>query len=143
MLGVFSPNDDDAGLLGLDLSLGLGLSFPLTITCTFDLLPGETLIAADLQITVDDFLNLLLPLDPSQLGIVTTRARLRSSARRARSHRPRDDDPSARRGFRLRRPAARLRPVALGEEPVDLDVQVDQAALQRLDLRQQAVVVGF
>jgi hypothetical protein len=70
-LGLFSPNDDDDGLLGLDLSLGLGLSFPLTITCTFDLLPGETLIAADLQVTVDDFLNLLLPLDPSQLGIVT------------------------------------------------------------------------
>lgn len=70
-LGIFTPNDDDAGLLDLDLSLGLGLSFPLSITCTFDLLPGETLIAADLGVSVDSFLDLLVPLDPNQLGIVT------------------------------------------------------------------------
>jgi hypothetical protein len=71
-LGLFSPDDDDDdGLLGLDLSLGLGLTFPLSITCSFDLLPGETLSAAELNVAVDRFLNLLLPLDPSQLGVAT------------------------------------------------------------------------
>ncbi len=70
-LGLFTPNDDDAGLLTLNLSLGLGLTFPLGIDCTFDVLPGQTLIATDLGVSVDQFLFGVAPLDPSQLGIVT------------------------------------------------------------------------
>lgn len=70
-LGLFEPTDDDNGILGLQLSLGLNLTFPLSFECTFTVLPGETLIAADLNVTVDSFLLGLVPLDPDQLGIVT------------------------------------------------------------------------
>ncbi len=70
-LGLFEPNDDDNGILGLQLSLGLNLTFPLSFECTFTVLPGETLIATDLDVTVDSFLSGIVPLDPDQLGIVT------------------------------------------------------------------------
>ncbi len=70
-LGLFEPNDDDNGILGLQLSLGLNLTFPLSFECTFTVLPGETLIAADLDVTVADFLFGVVPLDPGSLGIVT------------------------------------------------------------------------
>lgn len=70
-LGLFEPTDDDNGLLGLQLSLGLNLTFPLSFECTFTVLPGETLIAADLDVTVDSFLFGIVPLDPGLLGIVT------------------------------------------------------------------------
>lgn len=70
-LGLFEPTDDDNGLLGLQLSLGLNLTFPLSFECTFTVLPGETLIAADLNVTVDSFLLGIVPLDPDLLGIVT------------------------------------------------------------------------
>lgn len=70
-LGLFAPTDDDNGILGLQLSLGLNLTFPLSFECTFTVLPGETLIADDLDVTVDSFLLGILPLDPGLLGIVT------------------------------------------------------------------------
>jgi hypothetical protein len=70
-LGLFEPTDDDNGLLGLQLSLGLNLTFPLSFECTFTVLPGETLVATDLNVTVDSFLFGIVPLDADQLGIVT------------------------------------------------------------------------
>ncbi len=71
--GTLSVLDDDAGLLDLDLDLGiLGLGFPIELTCTFDLLPGETLIAADIGVTVAQLHGLLgAILDPLLLGVTT------------------------------------------------------------------------
>lgn len=70
-LGIFDALDDDNGSLDLQLALGVNLTFPLSIDCTFTVLPGETLITTDLDVSVSDFLFRILPLDPNLLGIVT------------------------------------------------------------------------
>jgi len=72
-VGDLTVLDDDNGLLDLDLDLGLlGLGFPIEITCTFDLLPGETLISTDIGVAIDAFDGLLGPLSQLLLTIGTS-----------------------------------------------------------------------
>lgn len=49
--GIFTKNDQDNGNLILSIANTSGVTFPVTITCTFDQLGGQTLAAGDIGIT--------------------------------------------------------------------------------------------
>jgi hypothetical protein len=49
--GIFTKNDQDNGNLILSVANTSGVTFPVTITCTFDQSAGQTLAAGDLGIT--------------------------------------------------------------------------------------------
>jgi hypothetical protein len=49
--GIFTKNDQDNGNLVLSVANTSNLTFPITITCTFDQLAGQTLAAGDLGTT--------------------------------------------------------------------------------------------
>lgn len=67
--GIFVANDRDDGTMALLQASATALSFPFEITCEFDQAAGETLVAADLGVTVDEVVENGSAGDPSHLQV--------------------------------------------------------------------------
>ena len=66
---VFTKNDGDDGTLILSVASAADLTFPITITCSFDGPAGRALAAGDIGVTVDEVTADGMPGDASALRV--------------------------------------------------------------------------
>lgn len=67
--GIFVANDRDDGTMALLEASAFALTFPFEITCQFEQLAGETLVASDLGVTVDEVVENGAPGDAAHLQV--------------------------------------------------------------------------